>query len=756
MTLRQKTLILIGVTLADFSLLLYAHGRLVMWQARATSFYLLVSLLAFGLGLGVGTLFFLQKVMLARLQSLDQSVNRIATSGDLSERVPVPGTDELSGLAVAINRILKVAQDQKRESEERFCIMADNAPVMLWVTNADAALTFVNKPWLDFIGQAPAQEIGEIWAECIHPEDLRHFVETFQSAFHSRQNFKREYRLKRADGKYRWILDTGAPQFAHDGTFAGYIGSAIDITERKRAEEALRQSETRIRSLVENATYGIYLCSVEGKLLDVNPALVALLGYQSETELLAANLATDIFRSPDEAAQLVAQCEQAGRLESVDVDWKHRDGKPITVRLSGRAVRDDRGVLAYFEIFAENVTERRALEEQLRQSQKMEAVGRLAGGVAHDFNNLMNVVMGYAELVLDGLAPADSLRGKVEEIKKAGQRATSLTRQLLAFSRKQVLEPKLINLNSVVEEMDKMLKRLIGEDIDLVTVLGPALGQVRADPSQIEQVIMNLTVNSRDALPNGGKLIIETANVYLDEAEARRHPGARPGPYVMLSVSDTGCGMDAETRSHIFEPFFTTKAKGKGTGLGLATVYGIVSQSGGHIRVESESGRGTSFMIYLPRVEQEFEAIEPGKAPTVSLQGSETLLIVEDEEPVRALVCEILQKNGYTVLEAGHGAEAIQICERHEGSIQLMVTDVVMPGMSGRELAQRLSTLRPDMKVLYVSGYTEDAIVHYGVLDQGTNFLQKPFRPYDLARKVREVLDMDKATSAPVVGRENK
>jgi len=384
-------------------------------------------------------------------------------------------------------------------------------------------------------------------------------------------------------------------------------------------------------------------------------------------------------------------------------------------------------------------------QQQLLQVQKMEAIGRLAGGVAHDFNNLLTVLGGRSRLLLDRLRRDDPLRRDIELIQETADRAATLTQQLLAFSRKQVLAPKVLDLNAVVVNMDTMLRRLIGEDIDLVTVPGPALGRVKADPGQIEQVIMNLAINARDAMPRGGQLTIETANVELDEAYARRHVAVRPGPHVMLAVSDTGPGMDAETQARVFEPFFTTKEPGKGTGLGLATVYGIVKQSGGNIWVYSEPGRGTTFKIYLPRVEEAAEPVEPAKALAGPPRGLETVLVVEDDEALRELAREILQSHGYTVLEARHGGEALPIGERHAGPIHLLVTDVVMPWMSGRELARRLMPAHPEMKVLYVSGYTENAVVHNGVLDPDTAFLQKPFTPDALARKVREVLDAPRA-----------
>jgi nitrogen-specific signal transduction histidine kinase len=387
-----------------------------------------------------------------------------------------------------------------------------------------------------------------------------------------------------------------------------------------------------------------------------------------------------------------------------------------------------------------DITERRQLGEQLRQSQKMEAVGRLAGGIAHDFNNLLTVIKGYSELMLEDLEGADPLRTEVDEIKKAADRAASLTRQLLAFSRQQVLAPKVVDLNTVVGNMDKLLHRLLGEDIDLFTILEPGLGRVKADPGQIEQVIMNLAVNARDAMPKGGKLTIETANVELDEHYTREHAVVKPGSYVMIAVTDTGVGMTDKVKSRIFEPFFTTKEVGKGTGLGLSTVYGIIKQSGGYVWVYSEVGLGSSFKVYLPRVDAPAEITSPvSSLPT--RRGTETVLLVEDEDGVRALERQVLHKHGYNVLEARNGGEALLMCERHQGEIDMLLTDVVLEQMGGRELAERLLKVRPEMKVLYVSGYADDAIVHHGVLKPGMAFLQKPFTTEALARKVRFVLD---------------
>ncbi len=507
----------------------------------------------------------------------------------------------------------------------------------------------------------------------------------------------------------------------------------------RSAQEGLRRSEINFRSLVTHAPYGVCRCDSSGILLDVNPALVTMLGYETGAELVGQNLA-NLYSDSQQWFSLADSLRILQKFHGLAADWVRKDRTCINVRLSGRAFRDD-GSAIFFELFAEDVTERRALEQQLRQAQKMEAVGRLAGGIAHDFNNLLMVISGYSEFLLDRIGPDPALRGPAQEIANAAERATSLTRQLLAFSRKQMLAPKIVDLNGVVTESLKMLTRLIGEDIDLVMVAGAEIGAAKADPGQIEQVIMNLAVNARDAMPHGGNLTIETANVTLDEEYARLHAPVTPGKYVMLAISDTGVGMDAETQSHIFEPFFTTKGL-KGTGLGLSTVYGIIKQSGGYIWVYSEPGKGTSFRIYLPRVSATGEAIaaEPTVAAAKPEQALGTILLVEDESSLRRLARQYLENQGYTVLEASDGAAAIEVSNAHSGPIHLLLTDVIMPGMNGRELAHRLSALRPETKVLYMSGYTENAIVHSGTLEEGITLLQKPFTLPTLKAKVREKL----------------
>jgi PAS domain S-box-containing protein len=509
----------------------------------------------------------------------------------------------------------------------------------------------------------------------------------------------------------------------------------------RAAQESLRRSEQNFRSLVTNAPYGICRCDGLGNILDMNPALVGLLGYDSPQDLVGRNLNT-LYADGQQWFLLTDYFRLQRRFENLVADWRRKDGSTTVVRLSGHAITNEDSSVTY-ELFLEDVSERRALEQQLRQSQKMEAIGRLAGGIAHDFNNLLMVISGYSEFLLERLGPEPALRVPATEISAAAERATALTRQLLAFSRKQMLAPKVLDLNGLVTENLKMLTRLIGEDIDLVMIPGEELGPVKADPSQLEQVILNLAVNARDAMPHGGKLTIETGNVTLDESYARLHAPLRPGDYVMLAISDTGVGMDNETQSRIFEPFFTTKGP-KGTGLGLSTVYGIVKQSGGYVWVYSEPNKGTAFKIYLPRVLE----IEDLPAESLAIAGAvpakrphETVLVVEDEPNLRRLTRQFLEKEGYSVLDAADGTEAVRICVAFEGTIHLLLTDVIMPGMNGRELAKRVSEIRPNTKVLYMSGYTENAIGHNGTLDAGITLLQKPFTLQALQAKVREVLD---------------
>ena len=510
----------------------------------------------------------------------------------------------------------------------------------------------------------------------------------------------------------------------------------------RATQESLRRSESNFRSLVMNAPYGICRCNTLGILQDANPALVAMFGYDSAAELTGRHLGS-LYADAQQWFQTADYFHARKEFNNLTTECVRKDGAAIVARISGRSISNgkDGGT---FEIFMEDVTETRTLELQLRQAQKMEAIGRLAGGIAHDFNNLLMVISGYVEFLLERLGPDPQLRGPAQEISNATQRATSLTRQLLAFSRKQILAPKLLDMNEVVAENLKMLTRMIGEDIDLVMVPGPTLGAVRADPGQIDQVIMNLAVNARDAMPQGGKLTIETANVTLDENFARTHTPLTAGDYVMLVISDTGTGMDNETQSRIFEPFFTTKGI-KGTGLGLSTVYGIVKQSGGFIFVDSQPQRGTAFRAYFPRVDgrEDAAAAQDSLGLPRAEHGQETILLVEDETNLRHLARQYLETQGYKILEAEDGAAALQIVDGYKGAIDLLLTDVIMPGANGRELAAQIARLLPNVRVLYMSGYTENAVGLDGTLDAGINLLQKPFSLPALKDRVREVLDSE-------------
>jgi PAS domain S-box-containing protein len=515
-----------------------------------------------------------------------------------------------------------------------------------------------------------------------------------------------------------------------------------DITERKRAEA----EHVRLVTAIEQSAEAVLMTNTEGEIQYVNPAFTRITGY-SRDEVLGQNprILKSGKQDPAFYQQLWATILK-GEIWHGELINRRKDGSLYSEQMSIAPVRSAGGEVTYFIATKQDVTEHKKLEQQLIQAQKMEAVGRLAGGVAHDFNNLLTIINGYAQLLIEPISPQDPRRGHLKEILTAGERAASLTRQLLAFSRRQVLEPRVLNLNSVLADVAKMLRRLIGEDVELVATLKPDLGRVKVDPGQIEQVIMNLAVNARDAMPQGGKLFVETSNVEIDANYARSHSPMMPGKYVMVAVSDTGCGMDLETQAHLFEPFFTTKEKGHGTGLGLATVYGIVKQSGGFIWVYSVPGRGSTFKIYLPVVEEALPTAEPAEVPAELAKGSETVLVVEDEGGVRSLVCEALASHGYKVLEAAGAASALEISEKYTEPIHLLLTDVVMPQTGGKELAKGFSTLHPETKVLYMSGYTDDAIVRHGILERGTSFLQKPFQPRALLLKIREVLKMKSGT----------
>ena len=517
-------------------------------------------------------------------------------------------------------------------------------------------------------------------------------------------------------------LETGADDYllkpfsARDllARVRNHLGAARERTS------ALRASETRFRRLAESGIVGIVIADAAGHVLEANDAFLAMTGYARE-DLLTGEIAAPSSDAGAEPWEGECRCKDGRRIPVLAASAQLENGETMSIAL--------------------DLSERRRLEEQFRQAQKMEAVGRLAGGVAHDCNNLLSVILSYSDMIRAGLGADEPFREDIDEIHTAATRATDLTRQLLAFSRQQVREAKILSLNRSVSGMEKMLRRLLGADVELTTLLDASLGSVEADPGHVEQVVMNLAVNARDAMPTGGKLTIQTQNVELDEDYARVHHDVRPGKYVMLAVTDTGVGMDAVTQARIFEPFFTTKEKGKGTGLGLATVFGIVKQSGGHIWVYSEPGNGTTFKVYFPRVAGVADERASDRPAPASPRGNETVLLVEDDAQVRTLARTVLRRNGYVVLEAANGGEALLICEKHGAKIDLLLTDVVLPLMSGRQLAERLASLRPEMKVLFMSGYTDDAVLQHGVLDSGVAYLQKPLTPAALTRKLREVLD---------------
>jgi len=535
-------------------------------------------------------------------------------------------------------------------------------------------------------------------------------------------------------------MKAGAADYILKGRLTRLGPAVRGALERERMKRQLREREEYFKSLIEQAMDIIAVLDADGAVRYASPSVLPLLGYGAE-ELVGQHI-LDLVHPDDVGPALRVFAEgvatgQGGRLLGLQV--RHRDGSYRSLEAIGRYLLDDpvvRGVV----INARDVTERRSLERQLLQAQKMEAVGRLAGGIAHDFNNILTAIFGYADLLTEEFPAGSPARQDLEEIRKAATRASALTRQLLAFSRQQVLAPMVLSVNDLVDDVDKMLRRLVGEDVELRLNLARDAGNVRADSGQLQQVIMNLVVNARDAMPTGGKLVIETADAELTEQYAEMHQAVIPGRYVMLAVSDTGVGMDAQTKARIFEPFFTTKEKGKGTGLGLSTVYGIVKQSGGYVWVYSEPGHGTTFKLYLPRVDAPAEPQAPPRE-TATLTGTETILLAEDDEILRPLTKGLLTKLGYTVLDAKSAEQALAVAGARQGPIHLLVADVVMPGASGRELARRLAQSRPETRVLYVSGYTDDAIVHHGMLDPGLKFLQKPFTPAALARKVREVLD---------------
>ncbi len=629
------------------------------------------------------------------------------------------------------------AEQALRAADARYRGLFDAVPVGLFIMIGAGQVVDANAALLEMLGHHDRDSLTAVNAAFLFadPESSQRFQDLIE-----REGVVRgfEARMRRLDGSLIWARLSARAVRDPAGRALYYEGAAEDVTARKEGEDALRESEANYRALFEESRDAIYVVTREGSFLGFNQAVLDLYGYTGE-EMARLNV-RDLWVHPGERETFQRVIEEKGFVRDHEVKLRRKDGSEIDCLMTASVRPARAGSPSAYQGIVRDVTERKRLEEQIRQLQKLDAVGRLAGGIAHDFNNLLTVIGGRIQILLNRLRPDGRTRDDLVLMQKTVERAAGLTKQLLAFSRKQILQPRVLDLNAVVGGIAPLLARLIREDIELTTRLDGELGRVRADPGQIEQVIMNLAVNARDAMPAGGRLTIETANVELDDRYARDHAGVEPGPYVMLAVSDTGSGMDADTQAHIFEPFFTTKEAGKGTGLGLSTVYGIVKQSGGHVWVYSEPGRGTSFKIYLPRVEAPADMLAAEAAATPP-RGSETILLVEDDEGVRDLAREILQAFGYRVLEAGHGNEALAVARHHPGPLHLLVTDVVMPGMSGREVAEALARERPETKALYLSGYTENAVVHHGVVEASMAFLQKPFTPDTLAREVREVLD---------------
>jgi two-component system, cell cycle sensor histidine kinase and response regulator CckA len=648
--------------------------------------------------------------------------------------------------AVRIHRERERTVSAKRSqhgTEERLRLMADNLTQMVLAYDMNRKLTYANPAVQTLVGYSPAELQQAGFIDWVHPDDRERMHALWEGLYRGQSFREVEYRLVAKDGTVKWANATWGPILDESGRQVGVQGSERDITERKLAEEALRESERRFRGLLENVQLSALMMDLDGHLTFCNDYILKATGWARE-ELIGHSVTE--FMVPEDRAR-VAGLIQALRSDTAPSHWTAepgilaKNGKVRHFQAYSLVLRDALGKPVGVANIGADITDVRALQEQYLQAQKMEGLGRLAGGVAHDFNNLLTVINGYSEIIFRKLKEDDPLRANADEIRKAGARAADLTRQLLTFSRKQVSQPKPLDLSLVVADSQEMWKRLLGEAIRLVIRLNPAVGQVMADAGQIHQVLMNLVVNARDAMPQGGTLVIETSDFEVDAAYVAAIPEAVQGSHVLLAVSDTGVGMDDETRQRIFEPFFTTKPMGEGSGLGLATVFGIVKQSHGWIDVYSEPGMGSTFKVYLPRI-QSAEAAAESAAPVRSSEPCwETILLVEDQEEVRSLAKNILEEQGYRVLATASAPAAVELAESYSGAIHLLLADVVLPGMSSGELAGRVIAMRPEIRVLFTSGYTHEAAALRTALDRGTGFLPKPYLPDTMAAKVRELLD---------------
>jgi two-component system cell cycle sensor histidine kinase/response regulator CckA len=668
---------------------------------------------------------------------------RLAEAEQVNEALTEGQIDAVVDETHQVPLLLRRAQEALRESEERYRVLFDGSPLPMYLFDQETlAIAAVNEAAVLHYGYSREEFLSKTLREIWHPDQGAGAMATPPASSGEPRSTVRRHVKK---GGASITVEV----FSHAVQLAGrsYRLSVIrDITERRVAEEQMERIHSEYRLLLNSIGEGVHWLGVDGRIRFENPAAARMLGYEvSELIGKPAHLTMHHTRAdgtsyPIDECVIYATLEDGVARHAKDEVFWRKDGTSFPVEYISTTIRDEMGRLSGTVVVFTDVTDRRRLEEQLRQSQKMQAVGRLAGGVAHDFNNLLTVILGYSDVLLQGLEPGPLLKA-TQEVRRAGERAAALTRQLLAFSRKQTLVPEVLDLGDVVSGLSTMVERLIGEDVKVSVVVSPGLGRVKADRGQLEQVVMNLAVNARDAMPKGGSLLFELQNVELHDSYTATHAEIKPGPYVLLAISDTGAGMDAETQKRIFEPFFTTKEAGKGTGLGLATVHGIVHQSGGAIDVYSEPGRGTTFKVYLPRFTDDgaVPRAVSGDHPTLAAE-TETVLVVEDEAAIRQLTKLMLQKAGYTVLLAESPGAAERIAGSHPGPIHLMLTDVVMPGMRGPDLAERLLRLRPDLRVLYMSGYTDNAIAHHGLLDAGTDFLQKPFTSLQLLQKIREVL----------------
>ena len=640
----------------------------------------------------------------------------------------------------------KRAEERLAESEVKYRTLVEGMSEAVMQVDKDDRVQFVNPQFCQMIGYREDELLGRVGYEIYFDPEEQELIRRKNRLRLEKASDAYETRMRKKNGEEVLVRISGSPVTDAQGNVVGSIGVITDITERKRAEQAVKESETKYRGLVDHSLLGIYITQ-NHIMRFCNQRLAEIFGYERPEELFGTHIRELVAPESWEVVDTQVQRRESGELDMGRYEFKgkRRDGALIDLEvLGGRILYEGKPAIQGSMI---EVTERKLLEAEFIQAQKMEALGRLAGGVAHDFNNLLTSIMGYSDLLAKKLTeddPSGPLRRYADNILSSANRAANLTQQLLSLSRRHTFHMQVLDLNGVVAEVERILRGLIGEDIELTIHPEGALGRVKADSVQIEQVLMNLVINARDAMPSGGRLSIRTANVVLDKSYARRRREVVPGPYVMIAVSDTGQGMDAEVRSHLFEPFFTTKEKGKGTGLGLSTAYGIVKQMGGHIDVESAPGKGSAFKIYLPRTEDPTAPLaspQPQPVEAELPQGVETVLLAEDEETVRSLAREVLRGAGYTVLEAGNGEEALRVAGSYSGPIHLLLTDVIMPRLGGPELARRLQPLRPDLRVLFMSGYTDGDISSYGSLGSETALLQKPFQPIVLARRVREVLE---------------